>query len=210
MPSLCWESSLDPYTVFLKSTWDEAVKRNPTVKVADIEKFCWTTWDACGANKDCARWYVSDSMQECNLNPLDNADYYGWVGAHWYVIVIVLQRHGMKEPRVGWKSWIRKHPWHVNYILAKHFNCFYKTMGIDIALRRWEYGDGWKTMPVIKKKTDLYIKQIHFLREELDGISAKIQPLQNNSLIADVNHSYFVPNILVTSLNVVDNPVCIK
>src|SRR5208282_992621 len=110
----------DPYIALLKQGWFAAKKWNPSEDQTVNADFMWSTWQGC-ENLEYAETYLSLCVNEGGLSLLDNEFYYGRSGCRWYVIIDTLERMGMKRPDCGWRPWIRRHPYDINRIMARHF-----------------------------------------------------------------------------------------
>lgn len=155
----------DPYTIFLKSAWKTARHWRPNMPVDEFEKLAWSSWEGC-AKEYLVERYFSICIRECGLDPVDNVDYFGYSGGRWYVIIVCLQRDGMKRPVHGWRTWIRENPFYVNKILAKQFarlseKAFLSDDDEETAVRTWLVGPIWRKYPEVTENVrDLKARQL--------------------------------------------------
>ncbi|MDE2103269.1 MAG: hypothetical protein KGL39_38845 [Patescibacteria group bacterium] len=158
----------DSYTRFLKVTWRCAEKWNSNKGADDISKFAWSTWEGCGEDEDLAYVALSDSIEECGLSPVDNQDYYGFVGGRWCTIIVLLERSGMERPLGGWRVWIRKHPYETNKLLVTQLCLLIQENGTETGLRIWQHGHDWLNDENLKSETDHYIHKVKVIRGQVE------------------------------------------
>jgi hypothetical protein len=159
----------------LKDVWKCAKYWNPKAQASEISAFAWSTWQGADGFSPNAYLAVYDAIQESGLKPIDNEQYFGYVGGRWYTIIVLLQRQGMKRPKHGWRSWIRKHPFEVNKILVHQLVVLITNYGEEDGLRIWQHGGDWVNNKAIKKETDIYIRNIKEIKNQIqqDRINAE-------------------------------------
>lgn len=115
-----------------------------------------------------ARMCLAVSIEECGLVPVDNDQYFGYMGGRWYVVIILLERQGMVRPNHGWRTWIRRHPFEVQRLMAEHLTMILDSEAHEWdGLRVWQHGHDWEGNGAIRTETDHYISKVQMIQQYL-------------------------------------------
>jgi hypothetical protein len=114
--------NIDPYSVFLKTTWAASQRWHSSNTLDDNANYCWSAATGCNQDFFVANRFLDISIKECGLTPLDNEQGMGCCGGTWSTLSKLF-----KERKIHFsKQWCREHPWDVNNCLARLFYNMYK------------------------------------------------------------------------------------
>ena len=134
-------------------------------------------WKGCGKDYETASYCACVGALESNYDAPKPRNYSwykgrnyenarGYFGGNNYVLLAEVKRLKVGGRRAMWLAYWKRDPLAATYYSATRFSFITGIYGLDVGLRQWVTGDGWRKRTKDRKRAERYVRNCTWLRNK--------------------------------------------